>query len=127
MKCLVCRGDLLDEEALSCSACREFAVGARLHAGHAPPASWKATQIEYSNFLLRLDELAQQYKVPVPLDASDVAGAWAHFVLALQAYFAADFRSAQAEARQALMRPAPRGWKGFHNHARVVEAASVQA
>ena len=112
---------------MTCSACREFAVGRRLHPGHEAPKTWTATQLEYVAYLARLDELAQQHGIPAPLDAAEASGAWAHFVLAVHAYQGNDFEQARVEARQALMHATPRGWAGLQHHAELVESAANQA
>lgn len=127
MDCLVCRGDLLDDDALTCSACREFAVGRRLHLGHTPPPSWTSTHLEFAAHLARLDALAQAYNISVPQSAVDVPGAWAHFVLAVDAFHAKNYQAALEEARQATILAAPRGWKGFKDHVSVITKASQDA
>jgi hypothetical protein len=124
---MVCRGELLEEDALSCSACRDFAVGRRLHPGHAPPMTWTSSELQYAAFLTRLDELAQRHRVPTPVDPSEAPGAWAHFVLALDAYHRQQFDDARREARLARIMAPPTGWTNLAQHAKVLEAASHQA
>lgn len=127
MACLVCRGDLLDEDALTCTACREFAVGRRLHAGHGVPPEWADRHLEFSTFITRLDELAHDYCVPPPLHFADCLGAWAHFVQALHAYHQSNYEIALREARLAQMLRPPRGWKGLGHHAAILAKASEVA
>lgn len=124
--CLVCRGDLLDEEALTCSACREFAVGRRLHIGHQLHGLSKPVA-EVAAAITQLDELAHAYGVPPPLQPEDWLGSWAHFVQALHAYNCGEHGQALGEARQALMLKLPRGWKGLADHASIIAKASEEA
>lgn len=127
MTCLVCRGGSVDDDALTCTACREFAEGRRLHAGFEAPAGWGKTVQHYVATIAWLDTAAQRYGIPPPSTIEEATGTWAHFVLGVHAYNSGKYGHAVAEAGYVAAGADVPGFPGLKDAARRIRDAATEA
>ncbi len=125
-RCLVCNGTPVDADSLTCTACREFASGQRLHAGFDAPTNWGQTVQRYVATMAWLDAAAQRYGIPPPVALEDVTGPWAHFVIAVHALNSGKPAHAVAEAGFVAAGPEVKGFPGLKQAAsRIRDAAQA--
>lgn len=124
---MVCGGTALDEESLTCTACRDFAVDRRLHAGYEAPATWGKTVQHYVSTMSWLDAAAQRYGIPPPPALTDATGPWAHFVIAVHAYNSGEHAHAAAEAGYVAAGADVPGFPGMKETARQLRDAAQAA
>lgn len=124
--CMVCGGQALDED-LTCTACREFAAGRRLHTGFEAPTNWGQTAQRYVATMAWLDAAAQRYGIPPPETLEELTGPWAHFVIAVHALHAGKYAHAAAEAGFVAAGPDLKGFPGIKNAAAKIRDAAQSA
>lgn len=125
--CLVCKGAGVDDDALSCTACRQFAAGRHLHAGYTPPPGWGEKSRRYVATMSWLDAAAQKYGIPPPADPLAVTGPWAHFVIAVHAINNGKPAHAASETSYVLASPDVPGFPGLRDAAQRIRTAALDA
>lgn len=125
--CLVCKGAGVEDDALTCTACREYAAGRHLHAGYNPPTSWGEQARKYVATMSWLDAAAQKYGIPPPADPINATGPWAHFVIALHAINHGKAAHAASEASYVLASPDVPGFPGLRDAAHRIRTAALDA
>lgn len=126
-RCLVCNGSAVDAEALTCTACRDFAADRRLHAGFQAPEGWGRTVQHYVATMSWLDAAAQRYGIPPPAALQDATGPWAHFVIAVHALNSGKLAHAAAEAGFVAVGPGVEGFPGLKAAAVRIRDAAQEA
>lgn len=126
MGCMVCGGASVDEDALTCTACREYAQGRRLHAGFEAPSDWGRTAQHYVATMAWLDAAAQRYGIPPPATLEEATGTWAHFVLGVHALNSGKLAHAAAEAGYVAAGAEVPGFPGMKDAARRIRDAATQ-
>lgn len=125
--CLVCKGTSVDDDALTCTACRQFAAGRHVHAGYTAPLSWGEKSRQYVATMSWLDAAAQKYGIPPPSDPLAATGPWAHFVIAVHAINSGKPAHAASEASFVLASPDVPGFPGLKAAAQRIRAAALAA
>ena len=127
MMCLVCKAASVDEDDLTCPACRDYAADRRLHAGFELPEGWGKTAHHYVRTIQWLDAAAQRYGIPPPKNLEDATGVWAHFVIGVHAFNSGKWAHAATEAGHVAMGPEVPGFPGMKTCARIIRDAATQA